>query len=66
MSRRYLKVDEYSEKYGVPKSTVKKWIRDKTLDARTDIRPMLIPDDQPVPVKEGNSWRYTWKENVNG
>ena len=57
--RPYLTVAEYSEKYGVPESTVKNWIRSKKLSARKDVRPMLISDDQGIPVKAENG--YEWR-----
>ena len=62
MGRRYLTVEEFSMKYDVPKSTVKQWVKDGTLDAMKSVRPMLIPDDQGVPVKdpEIHGWRYQW------
>ena len=64
MSRPYLTVAEYSEKYGVPKTTVKSWIRSGKLKARKNLRPMLIEDDQLVPYKDPDihAWRYQWKE----
>lgn len=63
MGRRYLTVAEYSQKHGVPQSTVRKWVKDRKLQAVRSVRPMLIPDDQAVPDKDPDihKWRYTWK-----
>lgn len=60
--RPYLTVSGYSDKYGVPESTVKYWIKSGKLIARKGIRPMLIPDDQPIPVKNSDihGWQYQW------
>ena len=60
MARRYLTIAQYGEKYGIPKRTVNEWVRNGKLEARTDIYPKLIPDDQPVPVKdpEFHAWRW--------
>ena len=62
MTRRYLTVEEYSIKYGVPRSTVKCWIRTGKLEAMKSTRPMLIPDDQKIPEKipDIHKWRYQW------
>ena len=63
MSRQYLTVREYSEKYGVPESTVKYWIKSGKLSVMRSERPMLIPDDQPVPQKDPDvhGYRYQWR-----
>ena len=65
MSRPYLTVNGYSEKYGIPVSTVKHWVRTGKLDVMKSVRPMLIPDDQPVPRKDPNihGYRYQWSNN---
>lgn len=65
MSRPYLTVKGFSLKYHVPQSTVKQWIREGTLKARTDIRPMQIPDDQGIPYKDPSvhGWRYQWRKD---
>lgn len=63
MSRRYLTVSEFSEKYDIPASTVKTWIKQGKLYAMRSVRPMLIPDDQGVPFKDADihKRRYQWK-----
>ena len=69
MSRPYLTIKEYSAKYGVPRTTVQKWIRDGKLEAVKWHRPMLIPDDQGVPKKRPgyfNGWRYEIKKQPFG
>lgn len=60
--RSYLTVKEYCKKYDVPRSTVRSWIKSGTIEARRDVRPILIPDDQPFPVKDPDihGWRYQW------
>ena len=60
MGRLYLTIAEYAEKHGIPKRTVNEWVRKGKLEARTDIYPARIPDDQPVPVKNPlyHSWRW--------
>ena len=58
--RPYLTVIGYSKKYGVPESTVKHWIRTGKLYARKSERPMLIPDDQGVPMKLTEKERWMW------
>lgn len=65
MARPYLTIKQYSAKYGVPRTTVQAWIRNGTLEALRWKRPMLIPDDQPVPTREKgyfNGWRYKHDE----
>ena len=65
MSRPYLTIKGYSEKYGVPRTTVQGWIKDGTLQCMKFKRPYLIPDDQPVPRKEPgyfNNWRWKREE----
>lgn len=63
MSRQYLTVRGYSEKYGIPESTVKHWIKSGKLSVMRSERPMLIPDDQPVPKKDPDvhGYRYQWR-----
>ena len=59
MSRPYLTVKEYAAKYGVPKSTIRVWIRDGKLKVFKG-KTILIPDDQPIPYKDPKipGWRY--------
>ena len=59
--RPYLTVIGYSKKYGVPESTVKHWIRTGKLEARRSERPMLIPDDQPIPERRFGKQRWDRK-----
>lgn len=65
MSRRYLTVTEYSLTHDIPRSTLKDWIREGKLEANRTVRPMLIPDDQPVPKKDPaiHKWRYQFRED---
>lgn len=61
MSRPYLTIKQYSEKYNVPRTTVQSWIHNGKLNVVKWKRPMLIPDDQPIPTREKgyfNGWRY--------
>ncbi len=63
MSRKYLTIKEYCEKYNVPRTTVQSWIKSGILEAITFKRPFRIPDDQGVPVKDPSyhRWYYTFK-----
>ena len=59
--RSYLTIKQYCKKYDIPRTTVQGWIKDGTLEAIHIKRPYLIPDDQPIPVKDDgyyNGWRY--------
>lgn len=61
MSRPYLTIKQYCEKYNVPRTTVQDWVRNGTLEVLRWKRPMLIPDDQPIPERSKdyfNGWRY--------
>lgn len=64
MARRYLTIKEYCAEHSVKRTTVQHWIRNGTLKARTDVRPYMIPADQPVPYKDPSihAWRYQWKK----
>ena len=65
MSRPYLTVKQWAEKHGVPRETVRNWICAGVLECRTDIRPMLIPDDQGTPYKDPDKhkFRYQWRKD---
>lgn len=68
MARLYLSIKEYCEKYNVPRTTVQYWVKKGILNARKDVRPFQIPDDQPIPFKDKvtDSFRYRWKDEKTG
>lgn len=65
MARPYLTISQYSRKYGVPNRTVRDWVNKGILEAMKCQRPILIPDDQPIPRKDPDihRWRYQWKKS---
>ena len=65
MARPYLTISQYSRKYSVPNRTVRDWVNKGILEAMKCQRPILIPDDQPVPHKDPDihKWRYQWKKS---
>ena len=60
MGRPYITIKEYSKRHGIPRTTVQMWVRSGYIEAMKSVRPILIPDDQPVPYKDPSihKWRY--------
>lgn len=56
-------VEKYAKRHGVPRSTVKGWARDGTLETDRSVRPMVINPGQKTPYKDPDihKWRYQWK-----
>lgn len=56
----WLTVKEYSERYGVPKATVRNWVKRGLLRIRKDLYPVRVLDGKKAPIRDDKGQRKIW------